>query len=140
LLQLTYCWLPLSASTDRPDHTGNTFLHLASQVGCYKVFDELLSKQLISRVDFFQQNHAGETVLTMADASASPSHKAIGAFVRQYFKQWQTVILPELTMIAAADCAGLLKELVDLTLQYLDGHGPAFERKRKTENEVEEKQ
>ena len=84
-----------------------------------------LSEMLLFKygLDLFQPNHAGQTILEVARLNPG-SYKYTFPVLKRMHDMWNTVILPELLrLMATSQPTGMPKELADLALQYLDGHG-----------------
>lgn len=114
------------------DDAGNTQLHMLVRYSNSAVFEHVVSTKIFRDCDFFLRNRDDQTFdqLAVAVSEKSPEKvaaKAIATMAVRFRQQWSQVMLPKLVQeLVEPECTGLLPDLVDLALQYLDGHGHPF--------------
>jgi hypothetical protein len=121
-------------SPDLADANGNAFLHvLISTNGDEHRFQELMTHGFLSHgFDIFHRNNAG---FTAGEVARQQSKSGIAAVLGEFQARWDSTIRLALTKYLATDeCTWLPTELVDLTLQYIDGHGRPFQHAQKKED------
>lgn len=124
--------------SDIPDQHGQAVLHTIALSGNVSLLEHLVEKfLLLLGLDLFHRSSRGETFFEFADRLTREdpnvgTGKAVACVAGSLLTQWHQHILPHLkTELAAGDCTNLPVDLVDLALQYFDGHGPSWKKKKK---------
>ena len=113
---------------------GSNLLHVIVLNGHVSLLEYCLSRRLVSLPhDFFHRNRDGTFCeLAVRQFEEQPRERGvttIAAICQAFATNWHALIRPELQrQIGDFECTGLPPVLVDLTLQYLDGHGKPFEQ------------